>query len=765
MFDLRSRSSAAFAVATIVIILFAYWSGMLAPLLGMAVTAASVVYCIKVHPALMFRAYETFMCLAAPLLLRALGQFTRKVAYILTQIIKSMVWYLTENYNWCPDWRLAKFERRANEHLARRRAERVPPGIARRQREEAHRKWDEKVRCDLEGETKSKEFNYDRPQRKLIKPFSSCTYNLVKEYYEIRRQRRERETEAKKYRRTHPKIFGRERNVRRPVDAQIIPNQSLFPRPQPHQALVPIETSEAAPTAPYSQPSGTFIPPLPSDSVVPTQHILHVQHGTEVAPAFGPGAVKLPSLSEVAGVNLQSAFQDARMILDPEPEAQLLDVVMNDHTAGETTDMMDYIMDADVDNDVEMKDVGSEVKGGRLTRSLNGLAIASRPKDEPMSAYCPQRPLSWITGEPTFVPLYYNSSRAPAPAPMPYTYPTDYIVSQPAAGLPTALAEPYSALPMVSDIPQPFMSQQGTFDIYMDPTIPRAPTPFIPAPVAMPAPIAMLAPVAMPVPVAVPLTLPPAIHFTARTPPMTPSFPLEDPIAHTNTVSDSTLPRLVEPTPSSSSFYGTIVIPGMGDRIPSPSRFYANEPFEPPAAPSTPQPAIIPTAPFIPLDTSFAFSAPGLPTLSFPDPATAAPPAAPQEQAAGSPASDFSELDEEALAGYLPAGAAAPAPAPAPAGFGLTEADDAELMALLYPDGTYGQEGNGPLTQQQQQQLLLLQLLPHGYDAAVGMGIGHVPGPEPVYADDPQDDADPRSAKRKIVIDPNDDADLQRVKR
>ncbi|KAI1752780.1 hypothetical protein F4782DRAFT_114532 [Xylaria castorea] len=92
------------------------------------------------------RAWKMCVRPATLLVLVNLLGLTNKVIFGTSEVVKTIVWSCTENYAWCPEWRLAKFERRSEEFWARRRRDKLPSDVLRRQREAAQKSWEDQLR-------------------------------------------------------------------------------------------------------------------------------------------------------------------------------------------------------------------------------------------------------------------------------------------------------------------------------------------------------------------------------------------------------------------------------------------------------------------------------------------------------------------------------------------------------------------------------------------------------------------------------------------
>ncbi|KAI0976573.1 hypothetical protein F4678DRAFT_455850 [Xylaria arbuscula] len=106
------------------------WSSILRPF---NIDFEPIIACIQayqtdIHPPILF-------------LSQCLFHFFDKVVYTVDQSAKCIVWAFTQNYNWRPDWKIEEHARIRAEIDAERLRNKVPPAVARRQREEARRLW------------------------------------------------------------------------------------------------------------------------------------------------------------------------------------------------------------------------------------------------------------------------------------------------------------------------------------------------------------------------------------------------------------------------------------------------------------------------------------------------------------------------------------------------------------------------------------------------------------------------------------------------
>ncbi|KAI1314292.1 hypothetical protein F5Y03DRAFT_7431 [Xylaria venustula] len=108
-------------------------------------------YQAEIHPPILF-------------LFQYLFHFIEMGLYVLDQAAKSIVWAFTQNYNWRPDWKVKEHARIRAEALAERLRNKVPPAVARRQREEAQRLWHQR---EQQAQVSAREVPYESVHSRL----------------------------------------------------------------------------------------------------------------------------------------------------------------------------------------------------------------------------------------------------------------------------------------------------------------------------------------------------------------------------------------------------------------------------------------------------------------------------------------------------------------------------------------------------------------------------------------------------------------------
>ncbi|KAI1426788.1 hypothetical protein F5Y12DRAFT_793961 [Xylaria sp. FL1777] len=537
------------------------------------ITSCIHAYQVHIHPAIF-------------LLSQSLFQFVDKVIYIVEQSVKTVVWTFTERYDYCPDWKTAEFDRQEAESRARKLREKIPPEVARRQREEADLRWRQHQRkVELQGRNadQSRQRVYQHRSRPLLnrfvanvidvppsKPFSpeflrmisGTTSNSPSGQHEPNQLGSQLfESPVPTFPAPfHQPLISPHVSIESPVPTLPTPFRQPFDSPQ-----VSIES----PVVPIPRSSGQCLPWVPSTNV---QKIPEAQTNRDFSHVSNPVPfVEKPAPFRGIGGKRVTFCMEHQII---EPAQNQRDEAMED--------VMDEAME-------------------ELNSLLKGLEIKSEPDDELMDVDSRRPALSWIVGEAPFAPLYFRAPHTSVSSPAPYVHADDLL----------SFAEFSAALAVATiDIPQISASLPVTESA--PPTI--SVTPAVPEPVPQTmfrAPIEPAAPV-LPLPAA---PIPQLSAPLLPAPPATLTTPIV-PAASAVTFSRPAIPGLfTEPSaPAPAPAPAVPMVPTISPTTP----FTFSAPSLPPPPPT--QPPVVFTGPATPMSSAFTFSLPSSLTLAPPPP-------------------------------------------------------------------------------------------------------------------------------------------------
>ncbi|TRX87968.1 hypothetical protein FHL15_011141 [Xylaria flabelliformis] len=319
------------------------------------------------------------------LVLVALLGFTKKALFITSEVVKTIIWSLTENYAWCPEWRLAEFERALEESQAQRRRDRPSPEALQRQREAARKNWEDQLRRERQqkADCALKKQTYGRPQATAY-TFGSHYDEMV---FIVRRQLKKIDDE---YRRN---------TIPKPVVAEISKVPVYQSRPQ---ILSPTKAPAEIPVVPsHQQLSTAVITSLPSIHVAPAGNIFEVKKSAKLTPIpnHGLSIVHPPFLSKIAGKAIEFATKRELAVDDVEAPRDNAKRQKTNHKGNTSTLVLSNPSDEPA-NEYEPMDLSSDDPVmDDITTSLERFRIQSEPEYEQPSTSRQQTGLEWVTGD------------------------------------------------------------------------------------------------------------------------------------------------------------------------------------------------------------------------------------------------------------------------------------------------------------------------------------------------------------------------------
>ncbi|KAI0474801.1 hypothetical protein F4859DRAFT_514647 [Xylaria cf. heliscus] len=334
------------------------------------------------------------------LVVAALLGLINKVAFTTSEAVKTIIWAFTESYAWCPQWRLARFERSSEEFFARRRAERLPAEVLYRQREEAQRKMDEQRRRE-----RLLEIERRRASRcsSIFGPFA--TYSVVSTTgsdevtLTIKRGSRVMQVERRWRRLATPDV----------AETSLVP----YSQPPPLQISPLTEVPAEVPAIPSPPPPAiAIIPSLPPVPVAPAQNTPEVQKSVEpiLIPDPNPSIVLTSPSCETADQTIEFVTQHEPTSRDVEVPAKSPNEPVYQYEAKDKP--------SEKSSDEKMMD--------ELIFLLEGFQIKSEREDEPTSTDC----LKWISGHFVTAPHPARFIPEPAPSSIPPVRPADPTVPE-----------------------------------------------------------------------------------------------------------------------------------------------------------------------------------------------------------------------------------------------------------------------------------------------------------------------------------------------
>ncbi|KAI3338298.1 hypothetical protein F4824DRAFT_499631 [Ustulina deusta] len=762
-----------------------FWSLILRPfnLKSYRITSSIHAYQIHIHPALL-------------LLSQCLFLVVDKVVYNTTQFVKWVVWEFRGGYDWCPDWKIEEHARQSAEYQAQKLREKIPPEVARRQREESQRKWHQH---ELERESRNKAGSVEPSYKGLRHERSFIDYSPPS-------------TDSS------PNFFRMiEEMMKIPSSSQNGSDQMESPSSESPTPTAPVSSHQAPvpPTVPAESPMNHFSQPpiqrLPSTPIAPFQN-------THEGPKNHNSAQVSDTTQFIITPARTSKYPEKRVRFElPVKEAKKpasgtsgkqMEHEMNKPTEhyGTSNTQIDYQMDEPIDcdmdepmedEDVVMTDRMDEVE--ELISLMEGLKITSKCDEDLMDIDCQPPALSWIIGEAPFVPLYSHVSHASVSHPARNVHPLDSFTSP-------AIAD-FSAVPAVyaPSFPAPEPAPRAM------PIAPMYPAEVPPAGFTAPTGPAATshtfsAPLPLPAPVYESSTIAPATTFTSSARPVHPPQQYPDTFvppavpASSGFNFDFSGPSFPAPSmapPAVSSFQtaptGSIFnftgaaespMPDIDEELENQllAEFGALSPT--PEKQPTPSFSEQPTGVFrSSQDAEWASSGPrpsfeAQPIPSYPQPTEPFRSSQDAEWASSGPRPSFEEQpipsypeptepfrlsqdDEAELFGPLPGSEEQFIPSPEPTEpFRLSQDDEAELFGPS-PEQPYSypppETQNRAWSSWTPQDKADLDAALFGTGEEIDMGIGHRPGTPPMYADDPKDiekakyypDPNPRGGKRR----------------
>ncbi|KAI1282741.1 hypothetical protein F5Y07DRAFT_394704 [Xylaria sp. FL0933] len=388
-------------------------------------------------------AYQTHLQPTVLLLSQYVFKFMDKVVYILVQAVKCVVWELTERPAWCPDWQIEEYRKIEARVHAQRLKDKVPPEIARKQRELARQRYHSHE-------------PYARPSRlgRVCHPSPIANRPL-----------------SSMLLLPPPKPAGLE-FLRAINSSEIVEpprNDSPDPIPVPPNSPDPIPVPAHSPDpVPVlsSPPAPTIVPALPPPTLrisrPASQNVRSILRQPKPRGVSGRVTKRQPSLPKAPKKRVTFAEQPRYRYIEPElmevqeeeaqeeevqepevqepgvqePEVQEPEVQEEEVQEEEpTSDQNDQAMEDMMDGPME-----------ELNSLFKSLEVQSQADDESMNIDGQPPALAWIYGERPFVPLYSHVPIIPSMAHL-----VDSV--SPSATL-SGLSVPQLALPAILEVPR-----------------------------------------------------------------------------------------------------------------------------------------------------------------------------------------------------------------------------------------------------------------------------------------------------------------------
>ncbi|KAI0810262.1 hypothetical protein GGR55DRAFT_678858 [Xylaria sp. FL0064] len=347
-------------------------------------------------------AYQTCIQPTVLLLSQYVFKFMDKVVYILVQGVKCVVWELTERPAWCPDWQIEEYRKIEARMHARRLKDKVPPELARQQKEWARQKYHSNERYARRSRLgrvchPSPIANQPLPPM-LLPPSKPGNFEFRRAIYSI--------------------------EIIEPPK-----NDSHDPIPVP---------PKPAPTNVLALPPAAAPPPPPTVGISwpASQNVPSILRQPSLAGVSGTVTIRQPSFPEAPKKRVTFAEQPRYIEPEPYTEPEPMEIQEEEPTSDQDDQPMEDMMDESMEE---------------LNSLFKGLEVQSQDDDESMNIDCQPPALAWICGERPFVPLYFHITRTTvAASPVHPVHP----VHSPFSATLSGLSVPQLALPAVPEVPR-----------------------------------------------------------------------------------------------------------------------------------------------------------------------------------------------------------------------------------------------------------------------------------------------------------------------